>query len=141
MHVIVDTNIWSLALRRTKAQLSVRESALAATLAELVREGRAKLIGPIRQEVLSGVRETAQFSRLRGHLQAFPDEPLATEDFEYADECNNRCRSKGISGSHMDFLICAVALRRGWQVFTTDPNFDSYASVLAMGVLRTPGQS
>lgn len=141
MHVIIDTNIWSLALRRTKTHLSVGESALAATLMELVREGRAKLIGPVRQEVLSGIRETAQFNRLRGHLQAFPDEPLATQDFEYAAECNNRCRSKGISGSHTDFLICAVALRRGWQIFTIDPDFDSYASVLAMGLLRIAGQS
>ncbi len=141
MHVLIDTNIWSLALRRTKAHLSVGESALATTLAELVREGRTKLIGPIRQEVLSGIRETAQFNRLRGHLQTFPDEPLATEDFEYAAQCSNQCRSKGISGSHTDFLICAVALRRGWQVFTTDPDFDSYAAVLAIGLLRIPGQS
>lgn len=114
---------------------------MAATLAELVREGRAKLIGPIRQEVLSGIRETAQFNRLRGHLRTFPDEPLANEDFEYAAQCNNQCRSKGISGSHTDFLICAVALRRGWQVFTTDPDFDSYALILAIGLLRIPGQS
>ena len=106
----------------------------------LIREGRAKMIGPIRQEVLSGIRETSQFNRLRGHLQAFPDEPLVTEDFEHAAQCNNQCRSKGISGSHTDFLICAVALSRGWQIFTTDPDFDSYASVLALGLLRIPGQ-
>ena len=141
MDVLIDTNIWSLALRRAKAHLSAEESASAAVLAELIREGRAKMIGPIRQEVLSGIRETAQFNRLRRQLQSFPDEPLVTEDFEHAAQCNNQCRSKGISGSHTDFLLCAVALGRSWQIFTTDPDFNSYASVLALGLLRIPGSS
>ena len=51
MNVIVDTSVWSLALRRTPA----RTSAEAAELAELIREGRVAMIGAVRQEILSGV--------------------------------------------------------------------------------------
>jgi predicted nucleic acid-binding protein len=134
--VLIDTNIWSLALRRVRTQLSSAENALAETVAELIREDRVRLIGPIRQEILSGIREPAQFERLRLHLRSFPDETLTSEDFEHAAQCNNRCRSKGISGSPTDFLICAVALKRGWQIFTTDADFDAYAAVLRVGLFR-----
>lgn len=139
MNVLIDTNIWSLAFRRKREHLSARESALTGALAELIRERRANVIGPIRQEVLSGIREAAQFDRLRDHLKAFPDEPLEIEDFEEAALCHNRCRARGIAGSPIDFLICAAALRRSWLVFTTDPDFDAYASVLALGRLKTSG--
>jgi predicted nucleic acid-binding protein len=122
-------------------QLSATEVALTGALAELIRESRAKLIGPIRQEVLSGIRETAQCNRLRDYLRAFADEPLEMEDFEEAALCHNRCRARGVAGSPIDFLICAVALRRNWQVFTTDPDFDSYASVLALGRLKIESRS
>ncbi|HMD49471.1 MAG TPA: PIN domain-containing protein [Bryobacteraceae bacterium] len=135
MQVLIDTNIWSFAFRRTKTDLSVREAAHAAMLGELIRQDRARLIGPIRQELLSGIREQAQFDRLRNALRSFPDEPLAMDDFEGAVQCGNRCRSKGISGSPIDFLICAVALHRDWQIFTTDPDFGAYAKVLALRLL------
>ena len=135
MPVLVDTIIWSLALRRVQTDLSVREADQAATLSELIREDRAKLIGPIRQEVLSGVREQAQFDRLRKALRSFPDEPLAVDDFESAAQCANRCRSQGIAGSPVDFLVCAVALERDWQIFTADLDFAVYANVLALRLL------
>lgn len=96
-------------------------------LAELIREGRAQLIGPIRQELLSGIRDESQFERLRERLRAFDDEPLVSEDYEEAALISNGCRTAGIAGSAVDFLVCAVALRRGWQVFTTDEGFPKYA--------------
>ncbi len=132
MLVLIDTNIWSLALRRSGARLNVTEGALAIKFAELIREDRVRLIGPIRQELLSGIRNASQFERIRRHLRFFPDEVVNSEDFEHAAQCNNRCRSKGISGSSTDFLICAVAVRRGWQVFTTDADFEAYAQVLPL---------
>lgn len=136
MQVLIDTSIWSLALRRpSKMDLSVADTARAATLRELIGENRAKLIGPIRQEILSGIREKTQFDRLRNALRSFPDELLTTGDYEGAAECSNRCRSNGIAGSSTDFLICAVALQRDWQIFTGDPDFKAYAGVLPLRLL------
>jgi uncharacterized protein len=43
---------------------------------------------------------------------------------------SNRCRARGISGSALDFLICAAAHRNKWAIFTTDRDFQRYASVL-----------
>jgi len=71
MLVLVDTPIWSLALRRRGADLNPREQRLAAALRELIQDGRAQLIGPVRQELLSGLREETSFKKLRDQLRAF----------------------------------------------------------------------
>ena len=92
MNVIVDTSVWSLALRRQRS--SVAASAL--ELAELVREGRAVMMGPVRQEILSGVQREQQYQTLRGYLRAFPDIALEAEDYEEAASFFNRCRAKGV---------------------------------------------
>jgi predicted nucleic acid-binding protein len=132
LRVLVDTSIWSLALRRKPKDLAPDEQRRIQALGDLVREGRAVLIGPIRQEVLSGIRESAVHERLRRALRAFADEPLATDDFEEAARVSNVCRSKGVAGSAVDFLICAAALRRGFDVFTTDGDFERYAEHLPL---------
>ena len=123
MNVLVDTSVWSLALRRREPEDTppVRE------LRELVLEGRAQIIGPVRQEVLSGIRTQAQFQRLREALRAFPDLDLASADFERAAELFNRCRQRGIQGSNADFLICAVAERLQLPILTTDLDFPLFA--------------
>src|ERR1700686_4843310 len=96
MNVLVDTSVWSLALRRKSENLNATEKFIVAELSELVREGRARLIGLVRQEVLSGIRTTEHFENLRLHLRSFPDEPIDTSDHEEAAKAGNRCRGKGI---------------------------------------------
>jgi predicted nucleic acid-binding protein len=99
-------------------------------LRELIEDGRAQLAGPVRQELLSGIREEASFKKLRDQLRAFQRVPLDDVDYEEAARLNNQCQARGITGSAIDFLICSVALRRGWQIFTNDRDFARYASVL-----------
>jgi predicted nucleic acid-binding protein len=135
MMVLVDTPVWSLALRRRPEHLSIAERQLTESLAELIREGRVQILGPIRQELLSGLREDAQFRKLRAHLRAFPEHVLEIADYEEAAHMNNRCRTRGIAGSAVDFLICAGAHRRGWSILTTDRDFQSYATVLPLRLL------
>jgi len=140
MMVLVDSPIWSLAFRRAKGALDPSLQSLESELAELIREQRAQLIGPVRQEVLSGLREEARFHRLRHSLRAFPDPAITIEDYELAAEYYNRCRASGIVGGATDLLICAVAARRDWQVFTTDRDFIGYARHLPIALykLRAP---
>ena len=126
MNVLVDTSVWSLALRRSRPPSHPR----AAELAELISEGRASILGLIRQELLSGIRSTEQFEALRTQLRTFPDLELTTDDHEEAAAFSNRCRARGIQGSTIDFLICAAAARRAMPILTTDDDFISYARVL-----------
>jgi len=130
MSVLVDTSIWSLALRRKAEHLNGRERLLVDEWSDLVREGRVRIIGLVRQELLSGIKTHAQFEALRKTAGVFVDELVDTEDHEAAARASNSCRSKGIAVSSVDMLICAVALRRVMSIFTTDPDFGNYARVL-----------
>ena len=126
MKVLVDTSVWSLALRR---RVQSEEPAVA-HLRWLIAQGRVAMIGPIRQELLSGVRTPASFERLRDHLRPYRDEALEGADFERAAEHFNACRARGIQASNTDFLICAVAERRALPILTTDVDFARLAAVL-----------
>ena len=53
MKVLVDTSVWSLALRRGRQSTS----APVQDLRYLISTNRVQMLGPIRQEILSGVRE------------------------------------------------------------------------------------
>lgn len=119
MRVLVDTSVWSAALRRGRNATSAQ----ADELRNLIADHRVEVIGPIRQELLSGIRETPQFKKLEKHLAAFPDIPLTTDDHVAAAKFFNICKSKGVQGSNTDFLICAVAVRCGMSIFTTDKDF------------------
>src|SRR5215468_7688274 len=130
MNVLVDTSVWSLALRRKSHQLGPAERTIVAELAELVREGRARLLGVIRQQLLSGIKTPEQYEKLRTALRAFPDESLDTTDYEEAAKRSNACRARGIAVSVVDALICAIGDSRDWPIFTADPDFANYANVL-----------
>jgi len=132
MTVLVDTPVWSLALRRKSADLNAREQVLTRALAELIREGRAQMMGAIRQELLSGIREEERFHKLRNYLRAFDEPGIEILDYEEAARMHNVCRGRGIAGSSIDFLICAVAQRRDWHIFTTDRDFDRYGRVMKL---------
>jgi predicted nucleic acid-binding protein len=126
MNVLVDTSVWSLALRRGRPKNAgpVRE------LRDMISARRVLMIGPIRQEILSGIGEDAQFKALAAQLAAFPDLPIETEDYIRAARFFNICRQQGIQGSNTDFLVCAVAFRNRSAIFTTDEDFTSFAAHL-----------
>lgn len=126
MKVVVDTSVWSLAIRRSNSVQNETTS----ELTELITEGRVVMLGSIRQELLSGIKQKEQFSPLADHLRAFPDFELTEDDFEEAASCFNLCRAQGIQGANTDFLICAVAMRNKMPIFTTDKDFANFAKVL-----------
>ena len=105
--ILVDTCVWSLALRSNKP----KETKLAKELTQLIDENQIRIIGAIRQELLSGYSDKSSYDKLRQKLTYFPNETVLDVDYETAAEYSNFCRSKGIQGSHTDFLICAVAIR------------------------------
>ena len=115
--VLVDTCIWSEVLRRKEPS-----PAIAATLAKLLRD--------LRQEILSGLSDEEKFIKLKKLLSCLPDAAIATEDYELAAQYANMCRRRGIRGSSVDFLICAVAVRNNFIIYTVDKDFEHYQTVL-----------
>lgn len=136
MGVMVDTNVWSLALRRLPHQLSPAESEQVNELARLLGRDDAWLLGAVRQEVLSGIRSEIAFRRIRRQLQgAFPV-PTEPSDYERAAEISNTSRAGGIASSPVDALLCAVAERVAVPIFTLDGDFERYSSVLGLPLHR-----
>jgi predicted nucleic acid-binding protein len=132
VNVLVDTSIWSLALRRKAQDLNPIERAAVAELTNLIKEGRAKTIGLIRQELLSGIKTSSQYEKLRDALRSFSDEPVATADYEAAAKAGNDCRARGVAVPVSDILICAIAIAHDWSIFATDPDFKPYAKILPL---------
>jgi len=130
MKVLVDTSVWSLALRRKEP------SEIAIKLTDLILSSLVVMIGPVRQEVLSGISDTNAFLKLKAKLEAFDDFEIGTRDYEKAAEFYNICRKNGIQGSHTDFLICAVGYSNNFLIYTTDKDFDNFVKYLPIKLLN-----
>ena len=137
MKVLIDTSVWSQALRRQKATKgSLLESQVVDLLKELIHDGRVALIGPVRQELLSGVKTKEQFETLQKILSVFPDVSLSSADYELAAQSFNKCRQAGVQGSNTDFLICAVSMNRAWPVLSLDKDFERYQKSLPLSLYK-----
>ncbi|MDR3763646.1 MAG: PIN domain-containing protein [Acidobacteriota bacterium] len=121
MKLLVDTSVWSLALqRRDAAGLSEEQKRLRSMLKQAIEDGQVAMLGPVRQELLSGIRERAQFDRLKVALEPFLDEVLASADYVDAARLYNECRARGVQAGTVDMLLCSVAARRGWELLSAD---------------------
>ena len=133
MKVLVDTSVWSLALRRPgNISMAPEQQKVVNTLTDLVRDGRAAFIGAIRQELLCGIKALSQFEALRDSLAAFDDIALHRQDYESAAQSFNTCRANGVQGSNTDFLICAVSIRHRLPIFSLDRDFLMYQKWLPL---------
>jgi len=48
----------------------------------------------------------------------------------------NTCRTNGVQGAHVDFLICAVARSHSMGILTTDRDFEHFAEHLEIKLLN-----
>lgn len=123
MSVLVDTSVWSSALRRDRPPASRELEALRIA----IERGDVCLLGVILQEVLQGFPSPARTHRLIEHLSAFPLLSLQRGDFVYAAEIRNRCRSRGLAISTIDAQIAAAAIDHGCELLTLDRDFAGIA--------------
>ncbi len=131
MKVLVDTCIWSQVLRKKNPNLNLTKQ-----LKDFIYDGRVVMIGPIRQELLSGIPNPSQFNKIKHTLSSFEDIILKTDHFIKAAEFSNLCRKKGIQGSTTDFLICAVANLEKLSIFTVDSDFINYNKYLKIKFIK-----
>jgi len=129
MKVLVDTSVWSLALRRKNPRGKTTQK-----LTDLILSSLVVMIGPVRQELLSGISHEDTFFNLKSKLEHFDDFTITTRDYETAAQFHNTCRKHGVQGSHIDFLICAVAHNNDLVIFTTDYDFENYAQYVPIRI-------
>jgi predicted nucleic acid-binding protein len=131
MKAIVDTCVWSLSLRRRdQARMNADERRMLSELKEAIENRRAAIIGPIRQEVLSGIRDKANFAKTRALLHPFRDEEITGDDYIEAARLYNVCRDHGVECGAVDILICAVAARLHYGILTSDVGLKRCSDVL-----------
>lgn len=128
---IADTSVWSPFLRKS--------SELVDPFRNYLRDGIVKrevqMLGVIRQECLSGIREKSQYSKLREILDGFPDDLAVGEDHVRASEFFNECRRNGVQGGAVDFLICAQSVRLDLPILTLDQDFVDYAKHIPISLV------
>ena len=121
--ILVDTNVWSVALRRGGGR-TPEQAAVVEELRRLVVEDLPVGVpGAVLQEVLSGVRHQQQFERLRRSMGGFPLLLADAEDHIEAARINNRCRSAGVAVTAIDCLIAAQAVRSEASLWSLDQDF------------------
>ena len=131
--ILVDSCVWSLALRRKiSAQLDLNQQQALTSLTQAIRNHQAAIVGPIRQEVLSGIQDSQQFQRIKTSLSAYPDELILTADYEEAARLANLCRSQGPQSGPVDILLCAITRRRGWNLLTIDTGLIACMRLIAV---------
>jgi len=99
-------------------------------MTHLIKDELVLLAGIIKQELLSGIRIEKQFNTLVSHLQPFPELLASTEDHIIAAQFYNKCQRSGTQGSHIDFLILALAKHHSAKILTTDKDYQKYKIVI-----------
>ena len=126
--IIVDTTIWSKAYRRKK--ISDKDHSIIKELCDILDAQEEILIGPVRQELLSGISDKNVFNDLMTKLNGFNNYEVQLTDHDLAAEYFNICLNNGIQGSQTDYIICAVAYRYDLEIFTEDNDFNNYKKYL-----------
>jgi len=133
MKILIDTSIWSLALRRQSGVVNP-ESVMLRTLIEQGED--IHLLGIILQEVLQGIRNPKDYHVLKDYLVAFPLIELTREDYIKAAELKNRLIKKGKQISTIDALIASASISYSCYLFTTDKDFEHIAQHSSLKLFR-----
>lgn len=130
MKVLVDTCVWLKVLRTEKP-----DSELSKLMKDLIFDNRVVLIGPIFQEILSGIKNKTDFKTIAEMLCVFDHLSITKEICMKAAEYYHICKSHGMNGRHVDFLICATAEHYHCALLTVDADFKLFEKYLPIKIL------
>ena len=122
MVYVIDTSVWSRALRRQKQP---NEDSAAAILIRRLVVDNEEIVTPgiVFQELLSGLRAEREFERLTKALDPFVVVLATKEHHLLAARLFNICKAHGLNVGPADVLIAATAIRCGGTLVTSDSDF------------------
>jgi predicted nucleic acid-binding protein len=125
VNLLVDTSVWSLALRRDRPPNTPEVAMLAHALeaGELV-----VTTGLVLQELLQGFRGPKATKQIRERFSALPLLVPDLEDHVKAADLRNLCRPRGARIGTIDALIAQLCIRHGLTLLTTDRDFEAVAA-------------
>jgi predicted nucleic acid-binding protein len=132
MKFLIDTSVWSEALRRKNKSINSSETILSRLI---LNESEIILIGIILQEILSGITDRKLFNEINTILSDFPYIEATKDDYIYAAELRNTLKIKGITAGSFDFLIASIAIRNNLTLVTIDNDFKHIAKHSSLKLL------
>jgi hypothetical protein len=132
MSTLVDTCVWSLALRRARPE---RHPAVDALARRLTGGDPVFTTGMILQELLQGFRGPRQERLIVQQLSLLPLLVPSREDHIEAAHLRNACRRRGIQVTTIDALIAQLCLRHGLELLTTDQDFARVARLFPLRLI------
>ena len=119
--MLVDTSVWSLALRRSPP---FRAPEVAFLQASLERGDIVVTTGVILQELLQGFQGPSARRRIIQSFSLLPVLAPDVDDHIEAAGLRNLCRRKGVQVGTIDALIASLCIRHELPLLTTDRDFE-----------------
>ena len=133
MNLLVDTSVWSLALRRDRQPTEPEVGFLARALSE----GEAIFTtGLILQELLQGFRGAKAHDVIVQRFAALPLLVPDRDDHVQAAELRNACRRRGVQVGTIDALLAQLSIRHDLVLVTTDLDFERIAELGSLELWR-----
>lgn len=133
MTLLVDTSVWSLALRRD-APLEVAE--VAALILAIERGESLVTTGLILQELLQGFSGPKDRGLILEHFAALPLLVPDRNDHVAAAELRNECRRAGTQIGTIDALLAELSIRHDLTLLSTDRDFVAVARLSPLKLWR-----
>ena len=133
MTLLVDTSVWSLALRRDGSPAAPEVRALADALA-----GADAVVttGLVLQELLQGFNGPRAVAAIVERFQALPLIHPDRQDHIAAAEVRNVCRRAGVQIGTIDALLIQLCGRHDLTLLTTDRDFVHSAKYVPVKLWR-----
>lgn len=133
--MLVDTSVWSLALRRD----SPGDAPEVATLQTALEGGQTIVsTGLILQELLQGFSGPKARTSLIERFTALPFVNPDRHDHIAAAGLRNRCRRKGVQLGTIDALLAQLCIRHKLELLSTDQDFVHAARHCPLRLWRAP---
>jgi hypothetical protein len=136
MKTLVDTGVWSLALRRSPPA-SQSEVGWLATL--LQTGDQVATTGIVFQEILQGTRGPRYRERIVQSFRSLPFLIPDRQDHDQAAQLHVACRRKGLQVGTIDVLLAQLCMRYHLDLLTTDQDFEAMQKICSLRLFQGPG--
>lgn len=134
MSLLVDTSVWSLALRRDRPSDLPEVSRLGMA----IDRGETLLTtGLILQELLQGFAGASAQQQITERFAAFPMIVPDRRDHIEAAELRNLCRRSGVQVGTIDALLAQLCRRHDLTLLTTDRDFHYISRIVPIAIWST----
>ncbi len=130
---LIDSSIWIEYLRPRPTTRVVRAVHAALTA------GEAAVATPIVVEILSGIRDTREYSAREAELRTLQHIPVNGEAGYVAARIGQTLADAGRMGKTVDLMLAGAAIRAGAELWSLrDEHYEDIQALINRGKLRVP---